>query len=124
MSTDVITDYAFDDCYNLLDSPDLGKPYFEMLEEFFVVYHWIAQFPLIETFVEALPKAITRHMPVVALIDVSSSARLCLTNQLVQNREGLTDILLVRRAESSFYQKVFGGWGENAREAYYLSSTP
>lgn len=32
LSVDIITDYAFNRCYDLLDSPDLGKHFFHMTE--------------------------------------------------------------------------------------------
>lgn len=32
LSVDIITDYAFNQCYGLLDSPDLGKHFFHIIE--------------------------------------------------------------------------------------------
>jgi hypothetical protein len=44
VSIDVITDYAFDRCYNLLDSPDLGVHFFTMIRRtgpsFWILQQW------------------------------------------------------------------------------------
>lgn len=33
-AVDIISEYAFDNCYNLLDTPDFGAPFFQTLRSF------------------------------------------------------------------------------------------
>jgi cytochrome P450 len=55
VSVDVITDYAFDNSYNLLDKPSLGKEFFDMLREMVPVFWVFQQFPFLQKLSAMLP---------------------------------------------------------------------
>lgn len=48
VSVDVITDYAFDKCYNLLDSPDLGAHFFALVRGVGPAMWVFQQFPSLQ----------------------------------------------------------------------------
>lgn len=55
VSVDVITDYAFDNCYNLLDSPKLGKEFFDMIRGMVPTFWIFQQFPFMQKLTTILP---------------------------------------------------------------------
>jgi hypothetical protein len=55
VSVDVITDYAFDNCYNLLDKPSLGAEFFDMLREMVPAFWVFQQFPFLQKLSAMLP---------------------------------------------------------------------
>jgi len=55
VSVDVITDYAFDKCYNLLDGPSLGTEFFDLLRGMVPVFWVFQQFPFMQKLLTALP---------------------------------------------------------------------
>jgi hypothetical protein len=55
VSVDVITDYAFDNCYNLLDSPSLGAEFFEVLRGMVPAFWIFQQFPFMQKLSTMLP---------------------------------------------------------------------
>lgn len=55
VSVDVITDIAFNQCYNLLDRPDIGEKYFTMFERMGSTMWVFQQWPLIMRMAESLP---------------------------------------------------------------------
>ena len=48
ISVDVITDYAFDDCYGFLSQKDFGVAFFEMIRGFGPAFWFFQQFPAIQ----------------------------------------------------------------------------
>lgn len=52
---DVITDYAFDNCFELLDQPGFGKGFFEMIRGFGPASHFFQQFPTVRRMALCLP---------------------------------------------------------------------
>lgn len=54
-TSDVIAMYAFGDSFAFLDSPDLGRPYFEATEIFFSLTHIFGHFTLLADLVQSLP---------------------------------------------------------------------
>jgi hypothetical protein len=55
VSVDVITDYAFDNCFNLLDSPNLGADFFNLLRGMVPVFWIFQQFPFMQKLSTILP---------------------------------------------------------------------
>lgn len=56
MSIDVITDYAFADCYNFLERDDIGKEFFEMFQKRGPAIWIFVQWPGIQALAMSLPK--------------------------------------------------------------------
>jgi hypothetical protein len=48
VSVDVITDYAFDNCYNLLDRTDFGVDFFAMVRGLGPAFWFFQQWPFIQ----------------------------------------------------------------------------
>jgi cytochrome P450 len=55
VSVDVITDYAFDDCYDLLDKPTLGAEFFNLLRGMVPAFWVFQQFPFTQKLSTTLP---------------------------------------------------------------------
>lgn len=62
VSVDVISEYAFDKSYELLDSPDLGHHFFKMMRGLGPAFYFFQQFPLLRHIVLKLPPVVTYHM--------------------------------------------------------------
>lgn len=56
VSVDVITDYAFDESYRLLDAPDFGKEFFELIRGFGPATLFFQTFPAV--------RYVALHMPI------------------------------------------------------------
>ncbi|KAI9766654.1 MAG: hypothetical protein M1839_004794 [Geoglossum umbratile] len=56
VSVDVITDYAFDDCYNLLDRPGFGRDYFDMMVSLSRRSPYMRQFPFLRSASKNAPR--------------------------------------------------------------------
>lgn len=71
ISVDVITDYAFDDCWNQLDRDDLGAWYSQMVFESGKTFMLMHQFPFLMPLLKALPPGLARwlHPPVGSVFD-------------------------------------------------------
>ncbi|KAI9865656.1 MAG: hypothetical protein M1813_002114 [Trichoglossum hirsutum] len=48
VSIDVLTDYAFDNCYNLLDQPGFGEEFFAMIRGLFGTFWFFLQWPILQ----------------------------------------------------------------------------
>ncbi|PWY86892.1 cytochrome P450 [Aspergillus heteromorphus CBS 117.55] len=55
LSVDVITDYAFDNCYGFLDEQDFGVAFFEMIRGFGPAFWFFQQFPAIQDVALKMP---------------------------------------------------------------------
>lgn len=55
VSVDVITDYAFDNCYNLLDRPSLGAEFFAVIRGMAPALWIFQQFPFMQKLATMLP---------------------------------------------------------------------
>ena len=55
VSVDVITDYAFDNCFNLLDGPNLGADFFNLLRGMVPAFWIFQQFPFMQKLSTTLP---------------------------------------------------------------------
>jgi hypothetical protein len=55
ISVDVITDYSFNSCYNLLDEPNLGRDFFTMVRGVGPAMWVFQQFPQLQNLALALP---------------------------------------------------------------------
>jgi hypothetical protein len=62
ISIDVVTDYAFDDCWNQLDRPDLGAWFSEFVKSTGAVLWVFQQVPLLQKILTALPPEISRKL--------------------------------------------------------------
>ncbi|KFY66112.1 hypothetical protein V496_02171 [Pseudogymnoascus sp. VKM F-4515 (FW-2607)] len=62
ISVDVITDYAFGHCYNLLDTEDLGLDFFAMVQGIGPTMWIFQQWPSLRTFALSLPSALVKAM--------------------------------------------------------------
>jgi len=56
ISIDAITDYAYDDCYHLVEKDDLGEPFFRMIWHIISLVYIYMQFPLLQKLLFSLPK--------------------------------------------------------------------
>ena len=54
-TSDVITKYAFGDCFDFMNSPDFGKPYFAATDLFFGLNHVMIFFPWFAVLVQNTP---------------------------------------------------------------------
>jgi hypothetical protein len=62
ISVDVITDYAFNHCYNLLDRPDLGLDFFAMVQGIGPMMWVFQQWPMLQRLTLAIPPSIAKRM--------------------------------------------------------------
>ncbi|KAK5653086.1 hypothetical protein OQA88_9373 [Cercophora sp. LCS_1] len=62
VSIDVITEYAFDDCWDQLDLPDLGQWFSDMGMNIGVSFWVMQQFPLLLKVMKALPLWVVRRL--------------------------------------------------------------
>jgi hypothetical protein len=62
ISIDVVTDYAFDDCWNQLDRDDLGAWFSEFVKSTGAVLWVFQQVPLLQKILSALPPEISRKL--------------------------------------------------------------
>lgn len=62
ISVDVITDYAFDDCWDQLGRDDLGAWFSDMVKSSGTAFWIFQQFPLLRTVLTALPPRVTRRL--------------------------------------------------------------
>ena len=78
VSVDVITEYAFNDCYNLLDRDDFGYPFFAMVKGTIGAFWIFMQWPLVQYIALNLPNWLVPN-PTVRdfnqFLDVSKSIR-------------------------------------------------
>ncbi|KAK1988402.1 cytochrome P450 [Colletotrichum cereale] len=54
-ASDIITAYAFDDCFNFLDMPDYGKTFFESTDNFFLLTHLCVLIPPLYPIIQNSP---------------------------------------------------------------------
>lgn len=54
-TSDVITKYAFGECFDFMDRPDFGKPYFDATDLFFGLNHLMIFFPWFAVLVQNTP---------------------------------------------------------------------
>jgi cytochrome P450 len=62
VSMDVITDYAFDDCWDMLGSADLGEWFSEMVRNSGATFWMFQQFPFLLAPMKAIPPAVARRL--------------------------------------------------------------
>jgi hypothetical protein len=55
ISVDVITDYAFDNCYDLLDREDFGIPFFDTMRELGPAVWFFQQWPFLQSIALSIP---------------------------------------------------------------------
>lgn len=55
ISIDVITDYAFDQCYNFLDAVDFGVDFFDMMRRSGPLFWFFQQFPALQDIAGSMP---------------------------------------------------------------------
>lgn len=58
LSVDIITDYAFNQCYDLLDSHDLGKHFFYMIEGLSPMMSAFQHWPAPQKIALSLPQSV------------------------------------------------------------------
>lgn len=54
-ASDVITVYAFDECFGFMDTPDFGKAFFESTDVFFYLTHLFGLVPWLVKYVQNMP---------------------------------------------------------------------
>ena len=59
---DVVTDYAFDNCYNLLDKPGFGLEYFEMVNTFAKAFWIFMMWPVLVGVAKGVPMWLGRRL--------------------------------------------------------------
>lgn len=62
VSVDVITEYAFAQCYNLLDRVDLGQSFFKMIQDLGPAMWIFQQWPGLQNIALGLPPVIASAM--------------------------------------------------------------
>jgi len=62
ISVDVLTDYAFDDCWDQLDREDLGAWFTTMMKSTGAVFWTFQQFPFLRIVVASLPQRLARRL--------------------------------------------------------------
>lgn len=62
VSVDVITDYAFDDCHNLLDRPNFGEDFFAMVRGLGPAFWFFQQWPFIQPLALKTPMWLAKFM--------------------------------------------------------------
>ena len=62
VSVDVFTDYAFGNCYNLLDRPDLGLDFFAMVQGIGPMMWIFFQWPALQKILLSIPPPIAMRM--------------------------------------------------------------
>lgn len=60
VSVDIISDYAFGECYDLLDRPDLGMEFFFMVQGLGPMMWTFMQWPGLQKFMMSLPPAVSK----------------------------------------------------------------
>lgn len=91
ISVDVITDYAFDNCYGFLDRADFGVEFFNMIRDFGPGFWFFQQFPALQPIAFGLPFWLVRMVGgplkrmmmlqnVCLCVRVNPSSVLCLTS--------------------------------------------
>lgn len=61
-ASDIITMYAFDNCFNFLDMPDYGKSYFEATNNFFLLTHTCVLIPPLYPLIQNSPDWLLRFL--------------------------------------------------------------
>lgn len=54
-ASDIITTYAFGDCFHFLDEKDWGRAYFSSTDKYFDLTHIFGQFPIVMKLVNSMP---------------------------------------------------------------------
>jgi len=74
ISVDVITEYDFGQCYNLMDRPDLGKSFFEMVQGVGLTIWIFQQWPGLQKFALSLSPAVSSFLspPVVQVLPLTA----------------------------------------------------
>ena len=62
VSVDVITEYAFDKSYDLLDAPDLGAHFFRMVRGLGPAMYFFQQFPSMRDIALKIPPSVAYYM--------------------------------------------------------------
>lgn len=61
-ASDVITVYAFDECFNFMDTEDFGKSFFESTDVFFYLTHIFGLVPWLVQYVQNMPTWLVKTM--------------------------------------------------------------
>lgn len=90
VSIDVVTDYAFADCYDLLDKEDIGKQFFQIIQERGRAIRVFVQWPGVRSVATSLPKSLVAALsPPLALtfhmIEVYISHLLLMSHLLTEH---------------------------------------
>ncbi|KAG0652243.1 Cytochrome P450 monooxygenase [Hyphodiscus hymeniophilus] len=77
VSVDVITEYAFAGCYDLLDRPDLGQHFFEMIQGLGPTMWVFQQWPALQKFALGLPPVIAKALsaPIGQVLEMTEHCR-------------------------------------------------
>jgi cytochrome P450 len=80
LSVDIITDYAFTQCYDLLDSPNLGKHFFHMIEGLGPIMWVFQQLPALQKIALSLPQSVASALspPLKHLFNIQAVSISCL----------------------------------------------
>jgi hypothetical protein len=81
VSVDVITQYAFAQCYGLLDRPDFGQSFFEMIQGLGPTMWIFQQWPGLQKVALGLPPAIASAMsaPIGQVLTLTAVFPLCIS---------------------------------------------
>jgi hypothetical protein len=74
MSVDVVTEYAFAECYDMLDRADMGVPFFDMIQGLGPNMWVFQQWPGLLKFANSLPEAVAKRMsaPIAHVLDMKA----------------------------------------------------
>lgn len=83
ISIDVITDYAFDNCYNFLEHDDFGVPFFTVMQSLGAAFWFFQQFPFVRPLALGIPLWLNKLMskPLGDFLQTEEVCPLCFGSQ-------------------------------------------
>jgi cytochrome P450 len=116
VSVDIITDYAFNQCYDLLDRPDFGMEFFFMIQELGPMMWIIQQWPALQSIALSLPvfKAALQY----------TGGRKLRQSRASSNRDQLIHICLAPPPTNRLCKGRYGSRAEIRYAANYLPQAP
>jgi hypothetical protein len=120
VSVDIFTDYAFGNCYNLLDRLDLGLDFFAMVQGIGPMMWIFFQWPALQKILLSIPPAIAMRMspPLKQVLDLQA-----VFNPYYLWRQSTDAYSALPRADIGCKGR-YGSWEEVGIETDHLPSAP
>jgi hypothetical protein len=96
ISVDVITDYAFDNCYGFLEQDDFGVAFFNMVRDFGPGFWFFQQFPALQPIAFGLPFWLVKMIdgPLKRMM-MLQNVSICISRYTVRSYSLFTDLPFV-----------------------------